>query len=159
MKLLTVTFADGSVSQPLQQVPLETILDRRRASVASGQQVSRPVYALAGQNQLELWPEPGAGQSMSFWYVYLPDELTADGDNPAIMEPFGSELLEAGALVRGARFKKDPLLADLEADLEVRMQRFQVWLNRREGSGPRTFRVWSGGGTVRVADRSADMGA
>lgn len=159
IKLLTISYADGSFSDPLQQVPLQGLLEQRRATVASSDQVVVPIYSLAGQNQIELWPTPGAGQSMTLWYVYLPDELTADGDEPAILEPYGSKLLEYGALVELARFKKDPLLGDLEAAYQVWLARFQVWLNRREGQSGATIRVR--GATkrgVRVADRSADVG-
>jgi hypothetical protein len=94
---------------------------------------------------------------MTFWYVYLPDALTADGDVPLIMEPYGSQLLVYGACVELARFKKDPLLQDYEAAWQMWLTRFQLWLNRREGASARTFRIGSTNGHVRLADRSADV--
>lgn len=141
IKLLVINYSDGSISQPLKQVTLEEILQERWATVAAGTQIVKPLYALVGQNQLELWPTPTTGETMDFWYVYLPDELTDGADEPAIMEPYGSKLLTYGALVEGARFKKDPLLPDFEASYETWLARFQVWLNRREGASARTFRV------------------
>lgn len=151
-----ISYPDGSFTDPLQQVTLEQISEQRRATAASGQQVVRPLYALAGQNQIELWPTPAAGQALSFVFVYLPDALVEDDDPVAIMEPYGSKLLEYGALVELARFKKDPLLADYEAGYQSWLTRFQLWLNRREGSSARTFRIGTNGG-VRLADRSADV--
>jgi hypothetical protein len=152
-----ITYADGTFTDPLQQVTLEQVAEQRRATAASGQQVARPIYALAGQNQIEVWPAPAAGQSMSFVYVFLPDALTADADVPALMEPYGSQLLAYGACVELARFKKDPLLQDYEAAYQAWMTRFQLWLNRREGSSARTFRIGSANNRIRLADRSADV--
>lgn len=159
IKSLTLTYSDGSVTDPLRQVPLDTILSLRRANVAAGSAVVTPLYAISGQNLLDLWPQPGAGQSMAFRYVYLPDELTADGDEPAIMEPYGSKLLTYGAAVELARFKKDPLLPDLEAQYGRWLAKFQVWLNRREGNGPLTFRVRQPDrAPIRFANASVDLG-
>jgi hypothetical protein len=152
-----ITYSDGTFTDPLQQVTLEQISEQRRATAASGEQVVRPIYALAGQGQLELWPTPAAGQSLTFILVYLPDALVDDTDVPAIMEPYGSMLLQYGALVELARFKKDPLLPDYEAAYQAWMTRFQLWLNRRQGSSARTFRIGSANGRVRLADRSADV--
>jgi hypothetical protein len=157
IKSLTLTYPDGSVTDPLRQVPLDTILEQRRATVAAGQSVVVPMYALAGQSRLELWPTPGAGQSLTFWYVYLPAKLTADADVPVIMEPYASKLLLYGALVEGARFKKDPLLADYEASYQFWLARFQVWLNRRETAGASQFRVRGNSRGLRFADASTDV--
>jgi len=151
-----ITYTDGTFTDPLQQVTLEQIAEQRRTN-AVATQVTRPLYALAGQNQIEVWPPAAAEQSMTFVYVYLPEALTGDGDVPAIMEPYGSKLLEYGALVELARFKKDPLLPDYEAAYGQWMSRFQLWLNRREGSSARTFRIGTTGSHLRVADRSADV--
>jgi hypothetical protein len=152
-----ITYPDGSFTDPLQQVTLEQIEEQRRATAASGQQVVRPIYALAGQNQIEVWPTPTADQSMTFVYVYLPDALVADADEPLLMEPYGSMLLQYGALVELARFKKDPLLQDYEQAYAMWLSRFQLWLNRRQGSSARTFRIGSTSSRIRFADRSADV--
>jgi hypothetical protein len=152
-----ITYTDGSSTDPLQQVTLEQIGEQRRTGAAAGQEVVRPIYALAGQNQIEVWPTPGVDQSMTFVYVYLPEQLANNSDVPAIMEPYGSRLLEYGALVELARFKKDPLLPDYEAAYQQWLSRFQLWLNRRQGSSARTFRIGSAGSGLRLADRSADV--
>lgn len=142
INLLTITYSDGTVSQALQRVPLEVILDNRRATLAEGDQLWLGLYALVGQNQIELWPTPGAGQTLTFWYTYLPDELSADADEPLLMEPYGSMLLQYGALVEGARFLKDfGALSDYEAGYAQWMARYQVWLNRRQGQTSQAFRV------------------
>src|SRR5262245_5900067 len=157
IRSLWIIYPDGTFTDPLQQVTLEQIQEQRRATAASGQQVVRPIYALAGQNQIELWPTPTAGQSLMFVFVYLPEQLTADTDVPLLMEPYGSKLLEYGALVELARFKKDPLLQDYEAAYQTWMTRFQLWLSRREGSSARTFRIGGTSSGIRLADRSADV--
>lgn len=141
INLVVVTYQDGSVSAPVQRTVLETILNKRRATLAEGQQLWNPQYAIVGQNQIELWPTPGPGQSLTFWYSYLPDELSADGDSPLIQEPYGSKVLQYGALVEGARFLKDPLLQDFEQQHQTWLARFQVWLNRRQGETSMAFRV------------------
>ncbi len=158
IQLLTITYADGTFSDPLRQITLAEMLDLRRASVANGQAVVQPLYAVVGLDRLELWPTPGAGQTAVFWYTYLPDELENDADEPVIQEPYGSKLLTYGALVELARFKKDPLLPDFEASYDKWLRRFQVWLNRREGMAPMRFRVQGANRPIRLADRSADTG-
>jgi len=141
IKELVVVYADGTVSDPLTQISLDEMLGWRRTTLAVGQQTAQPSYALAGQGQIEVWPTPGADQTLQFWYVYLPDALTADGDEPVILEPYGSRLLMYGACVELARFKKDPLLPDLEAQYGVWLGKFQAWMNFRQGSSPRSVRV------------------
>lgn len=141
IKSLVITYQDGSVSDPLQQVSVDEMLEQRRADVAVGQTQEVPTYAIAGQSRLEIWPTPGAGQTLTFWYVYLPTVLSGDSDTPVIMEPFGSKLLEYGALVEGARFKKDPLLTDYEQQYAMWLAKFQTWMNRRQTGGWRTARV------------------
>ncbi len=141
INLVVITYQDGSVSPPVQRVVLETILENRRATLAENQQLWNPLYAIVGQNQIELWPTPGAGQSLTFWYSYLPDELSGDSDVPLIQEPFGSKILQYGALVEGARFLKDPLLQDFEQQYAGWLARYQIWLNRRQGETSMAFRV------------------
>jgi len=157
IRTVWIGYPDGTFTDPLQQVTLEQIQEQRRATAATGEQVTRPLYAMAGQGQIELWPTPAAGQSLMFVIVTLPDALVDDTDAPVIMEPYGSRLLEYGALVELARFKKDPLLQDYEAAYQMWMTRFQLWLNRREGSSARTFRIGGASSGVRLADRSADV--
>ncbi len=137
---ITVTYQDGTTSAPMQRVPLDTILQYRRTTLATNEQLWRAVYAMVGMNQIEIWPTPGPGQSLTFRYVYLPDELTADGDMPLIPEPYGSRLLKYGALVERSRFIKDPLLGDIEGAYQLWLARFQVFLNRRNGASTVAFR-------------------
>lgn len=159
IKLLVATYPDGSVSEPFRQVTLEELLETRRATLAGGQLVLRPIYALAGQNQLEIWPDPSAGTTLTFWYVYLPDELVADDDVPVIKVPYGSRLLEYGALVQGAEFKQDLLMmGQWQALYSYWASEFQTWLNRREGEAALQFRVRELGPRRTVlANPSADV--
>lgn len=143
IKHIVVVYPDSSISLPMQRIRLEKLISIRQGDLASGQLVSIPLYAVAGQDRIEIWPEPSTGQSLKFWYSYLPDELSADADEPALQEPFGSKLLEYGALVEGARFKKDPLIQDYENQYAVWLSRFQAWLNRRQGASSQAFEVWT----------------
>ncbi len=146
IKQLVVFYQDGQISPPLRQVSLEQMLAMRRTNQATGQQVLWPVYALAGQSQIEFWPAPGTGQSMQFWYVYLPDALVADGDQPVILEPWGSNLLTYGASVMGAKNKKDPLLPVFQADYLAEKAQFMRWLNQRQTGNGRRVAMELGGG-------------
>ena len=141
INLVTLTYPDGSTSAPVQRTVLETILQKRRMTLAVAQQLWNPQYAIVGQNQLELWPTPGANTTLTFWYSYLPDELALDADVPLIQEPFGSRILKYGALVEGGRFLKDPGLTDYENQYQAWMSKYQVWLNRRQGETSMAFRV------------------
>lgn len=141
INLVIATYADGTVSAPLQRVVLETILEYRRTTLAEGEQLWNAVYTVVGQDQLEIWPMPGAGQSLTFYHSVLPDVLVDDTDSPDLMEPYGSKLLTYGALVEGCRFLKDPLLQDSIAQYQAWLAAFQTWLNRRQGQTSMGFRV------------------
>lgn len=142
IELLTVTQSGGQAYFPLVECQLDEILNlRARNSSASGP--SRR-YCLVGMNQIEFWPAASAGDVLNFWYTTLPTYLSADGDFPLFPEPFGSKLLEYGALVQGAEWKRDIMvLGQYQAQYQSWMQAFQRYLNRKAGAYPESFPTWT----------------
>lgn len=138
---VVIQYADGTISNPMTRVSLDEFINYRRQNSIAGDRVASPIYAIVGQNRMEIWPTPAATDSIRFWYVYLPNALVEDGDEPVIMEPYGGKLLELGACVEGAKFKKDPLLRQFTDENSIWMGRFQAWLNRRKTGGPQAFRL------------------
>ncbi len=99
-------------------------------AVASGTSTH---YALAGMNDLELWPTPSAADVLTFWYVYQPTALSGDSDVPAIPEPYATRLLTLGACWWLADLTGDPASQQYQADFEGWIARFRSHLNRRKG--------------------------
>lgn len=156
IELITCTPVGGLVWFPLKQAQLDEILNYRALGMGTSPPARR--YCLVGLNQLELWPTPNAGDVLSIWYSYLPTALTNDADVPAIPEPFGSKLLEYGALVQGAEFKRDVMmLGDFQAQYAGWMQAFQRYTNRKQGAYPETFPTWTRLNPWVPMDPSADV--
>lgn len=134
----------GRISVPLTLVSLDEVLRRRRQDLTPHPDPADPVYAVLGQNRFEIWPEPVNGSLLRFWYVYMPPALVNNSDTFLIKEPYGSKLLELGACVEGAKFKKDPLLQSYQQEYTEWMRRFQGWLNKRQTGTGGTMRVITG---------------
>lgn len=149
LRFLRMRYGDGTVSNPAQQVRMEEVLTKQEFFGSAGVYTDGHVYAVAGQFDVAFWPLAAQGQRALIQHTVLPEELS-DTEAPLIAEPFGSKLLEYGALVEGARFKKDPLLADFQGTYAVWMARYVAWLNRRKGGTSTAFEVWAG---ERVVDR------
>lgn len=130
---ITEVTVGGAVAQ---RTTMEEILRQRE----SGESSTGPLYAVNGGNRVELHPSPSASV-VQIWQSDLPAELTASDSPSAIPEPFAARLLEAGALVEGARFKKDPLLADYETSYQTWMTQFTTWLTARFSQGPMRIRL------------------
>jgi len=141
LRHLSMLYPSGQRSQPAQQARSETVLARQQAN-PSGMS-DQVIYALAGQFSVMFWPVASAGQQAEIIHTVLPDELD-DSDYPDLAEPYGSKLLEYGALVEGAKFKKDPLLNDFELSYRMWKDNYIGWLSRRRGSGSMAFEVWTG---------------
>ncbi len=152
---LTLNDSGGQVYPPLVESTLDRILRLRRFNTAVG---PPRYYTLAGLNQLEFWPSARSTDVLTFWYTYLPDELTGDDDVSELPEPFGSKLLEYGALVQGAEFAKDPLLPEFQQLYSGWLASFQRFLNRRGGNQPGAFEVWGITNSWGPVDRSSDWG-
>jgi hypothetical protein len=93
---------------------------------------------------LELWPTPSTGDTITFWYSYLPNALSADGDTTLIPEPHAGNLLLYGGLCYAAEFKRDILmLGDFQSQFNGAMGDFQKYLNRQAGQYPGAFPTWT----------------
>lgn len=158
IELLTVTPANSQAWFPLKECQLDEILNYRAISgTSSGPPRS---YALVGLNQLEFWPTPGTGDVLTTWYSYLPTPLSADADVAAFPEPFGSKLLEYGALVQAAEWKRDIMvLGDFQSQYASWLQAFQRYLNRKGGAYPGAFSTWTRMNPFAPNDPSMDVPA
>lgn len=130
IKKLVIVYPDGSVSRTLRPVDLGLMLEMRRSTLTTAYTYDRPVYTLVGENQLEIFPTPGTGWALQFWYVRYPQQLTASISVPEIREPWGSQLIAYAACVEAARFKKDPLIGDYEGTYQYWIDRYQAHINR-----------------------------
>jgi hypothetical protein len=154
IELLTVTPVNGNAYYPLKECSLDEILNLRAGNVATGPPRR---YALVGLNQVEFWPAASAGDVLGVWYSYLPDALSED-DVPLIPEPFGTSLLEYGALIHAVEFKKDILmLGDYQQQYASWLAAFQRYVNRKGGAFPQAFTTWTGTGGWIPYDRSTDI--
>lgn len=155
IELVTCTTVGGQAWFPLAESQLDEILNLRAGSAGAG---PARKYALIGLNQLEVWPTPGAADTLTFYYTTLPTPLSADGDLPAIPEPYASKLLEFGALVNAAEFKRDlMMLGDFQQQYATWLQAFQRYVNRKAGAYPESFPTWTRGRPYGPHDPSTDL--
>lgn len=152
LEFLTCTYGGNVVL--LKEKTFGQILELRQgASATQGPPVA---YALR-KTTVEFWGQAQGSEVLTYYGAVLPDTM-ADGDSPAYPEPFGAKLLEYGTLVQGAEFKKDLLmLGDFQQLFDLWLQRFQTYLNRRQGLYPRAFETWTGEPGVVPHDPSADV--
>jgi hypothetical protein len=153
---LQFLYQDGTLSRPAQQVRMEEVLTRQQLDEFAGQLEGGHVYAVGGQDIVHFWPLAIAGQQVCILHTELPVADLGDTESPLMQEPFGSKLLEYGALVEGAKFKKDPLMADFEQSYAMWMGRYVGWLNRRKGGSSTAFEVWDGAYQVDRLERESE---
>jgi hypothetical protein len=131
-----------SYGPPLEQVSLDELLTLRQSgTVAYTNQGAATKYALAGMNQLELYPTPTSVDTLLLFYVYLPAALVGDAAISALPEPYASKLLEYGALAEAADFIGHPEQDRYRALYEDWLRRFRTHLARRRGAGAGQLRV------------------
>lgn len=156
IELITVTPVGGTQGFPLKEAQLDEILNYR--ATGSGAASPSMRYCLEPMNTLELWPTPSTGDTITFFYSYLPNVLTADGDTTLLPEPHAANLLEYGSLVLAAEFKRDILmLGDFQSQYSQALQDFQKYLNRKAGAYPGAFPTWTRLNPFAPHDPSTDM--
>lgn len=134
IKALAPSGSNVDYAGPLQQVSLDEILNLRVLNTTAPVNNGAPAkYALAGMNQLELWPTPTVAGTLLIYYVALPNALNLDADVPILQEPYGSKLLEAGATAEAAEFVNHPDAGYYRQLHEDWTRRFKIHLNRRRG--------------------------
>jgi len=139
--LITVTQSGGTAWYPLKEAQLDEILSFQAVSTGTG---PARRYCVDPANTLILWPTPAAADTITFYYSYLPTPLSANGDTPQMPEPFASNVLEFGAAIKAAEFKRDlMMLGDFQQQYATWLAGFQRFANRKQGQYPEEFPTWT----------------
>lgn len=122
---------------PLTPLALHDIFLRRYAAGGASQSLGMVThYAFVQSRRLELWPTPAQNDTLYLVYLPTPTALSADGDLPALPEPYATYLLEAGARAEAAKFLGlDP--TPEQRDYEVWLGKFRQHIRQREGGETR----------------------
>lgn len=143
IEYIAPTGSDGTLWGPMDLVTLEEVLELRAwagGTISTGAP-SRYAYRSSSSDTIEFWPNAAGGETLNFYGSQLPTALSADTDTPIFPEPYATKVLEYGALVQAAEFKKDPLLADLNAVYIDWQQRLKAFMNQRIGAKTQQLRV------------------
>lgn len=134
---------------PLIRTTLDEILSRRQFggdTATSGTVISQSThYTLLGINDFEVWPTPSAADVITIYYAAFPTPLSANGDVPVLEEPYGSKILEYGALAQAGDFKGDPATADWQASYDTWVAKYLDHLKQKGGDLPGQFHQWGDG--------------
>jgi hypothetical protein len=156
IELITCTQVGGQSWFPLAEAQLDEILNLQAVSPTGTGPPRR--YCLVPLSTLMVWPTPGEADTLTFYYTTLPTALSADSDLPAIPEPYASKLLEFGALIQAAEFKRDlMMLGDFQQQYAVWLAAFQRYVNRKAGAYPESFPSWTGNRRYGPHDPSTDL--
>jgi len=144
---------------PLRLVSMDEILWRRVASGGSGfTNGTATHYAFSGPNNIDVWPTPGAADTMLMYYVAYPTPLAANTDVPQIDEPYASKLIEYGTLIDASEYIKDTIATyQFPQVFNDWMYRFRQHMSRKEGTQSKDFRI-PGPRYPAPHDRSMDIG-
>ena len=156
IKWMFVTPAGGTQSMALEPITMEQILRWRMFGGSQGSTGSVQYYALSGNDLIDFYPTPATADTITMYYVKLPEAMANATDVPEISEPYASKLLEYGALAEGADFKRDPNEQQYRALYASWMQRFRIHLHRKEGGVAKQFNVYDSFPTV-PNDNSKDV--
>lgn len=140
IELEFVTAAYGGQTVLMREVAFHRILALRQQVASAGSSGPPWLYSLR-KTSVEFWPAALGTEVLTYYGATLPDILTGTAA-PAIPEPFASKLLEYGALVYGAEWKKDPLLDEYRQQYAMWKAQFETYMNRAGGALPKAFEVW-----------------
>ena len=144
LEYIVPTGTDGSNWATMDEVQFEEILDSRAWQGGSIPLGAPSKYAFrSGQaSTIEFYPNAAGGEVFTFYGLFLPTALVADNAVPIFPEPFASKVLEYGALVQAAEFKKDIFFLNTYqqdwADWKMRLQMFN---NQRPGAKVQQMRI------------------
>jgi hypothetical protein len=144
-------------NQPMVLTTLDEILQRRQSGGDTSAEYAQPtLYTVVGINDLEVWPTPTAADVITVYYAAFPTALSADADVPILEEPYGSNLLEYGALVQAGDFKGDPATPGWESQFDRWMGKYLQHLKVKRGEQPGQFHTWGGGWDDSASGTAAD---
>src|SRR5215471_2146489 len=131
---------------PLRMTSMDEILWRRKSS--GGSVITNGTathYSFSSPNFIDVWPTPGAADTLLIYYVAYPPVLANAGDTPQIDEPYASKLIEFGALIDAADYIKDIMASfNYPQQFQDWMYRFRQHLNRKAGTQSLDFRIPTG---------------
>lgn len=157
IKGMFITPTSGGQFRPLQMSTLDELLTlRQTAGGLSMAQGTVSMYCLVGSDDFEVYPTPSTADTLTIYYAAFPTALTLGSDVPVFPEPYGSKLLEYGALSEGADWKGDPQETEYRQLYQYWVAKFRAHLTRKAGGQPGQFRVLRSGG-VRPHDPSTDL--
>jgi hypothetical protein len=143
---------------PLRMTSMDEILWRRKSS--GGSVITNATcthYAFSSPNFVDVWPTPGAADTLLIYYVAYPPVFVNPTDVPAIDEPYASKLIEYGALIDSSDYIKDIMASFSYPQLfEDWLMRFRQHNSRKAGTQSLDFRIPTG--RYLPHDNSVDMG-
>lgn len=159
IKYMTLRQASqGGFNAPLVLVPPMRILTWRQS--AGGVSVTNSTamyYSVLGLNDLLLYPTPSTADTLLLYYTQYPPILVNNTDVPLLPEPYGSQLLQAGALMEASDYLKDVIASySYPQQFADWMTRFRQHLRRRAGAQTTQFEK-AGGGSSMPHDPSSDV--
>lgn len=143
IEYIVPTGTDGTVWGPMMEVTMEELLQVRAwqgGQVSTGAP-SRYAYRSSGTPTIEFWPNAVGGEILTFYGLAFPTALSGDTDLSIFPEPY-TKVIEYGALIEAAEFKKDLLmLQTYQQNYQDWIQRFRAFNNVRTGSETKQFMV------------------
>jgi hypothetical protein len=137
------TGSDGSSWGPMEMVTMEEILRQRAYSGGVTMTTGAPSkYCYSSPSSIQIWPNPSGSEVLTFYGTGLPTALISGTDPPVIPEPYASKLLEYGALVNAAEFKRDMEMLTIWQGMYMDwLSRFRGFTNTRVGDKVQSFTV------------------
>jgi hypothetical protein len=138
------TGSTGVVYGPMDMITFDEILQMRAytsTAITTGAP-SRYCFRSGVAPTVEFWPAANGGEILTFYGSRFPAPLVGDGDPPIFPEPYATKVLEYGALVNAAEYKKDLIMMgefqNMYADW---LTRFRGFTNTRVGNRTEQFQV------------------
>lgn len=163
--LLSINYIVGPstgviLSDPLLEATYPSRLLAYRDTQSAIQPLGPAMYALYGDKTLMFYPTPTSSDGVTIYYVFEPEPLFADSDEPDALPRGLHRLIEDRAIEFAARWARNlQLSADAHSRFTLGLGEARVWLDAREG-GSTSVRTASNVRGYRFVphDRSTDRG-
>lgn len=113
-------------------------------------------YAMRNRTKIVLEPIPQGNDSVTIYYQDAPTDMSADGDEPSLIDPQWQYLVTWGTAARLAQAEGPDLAMQLEAQFRAKLVEFTQWVEKRQGMVQRRIRWGYHSRPVRH-DRSQDI--